>query len=223
MGFADGALRDACVALLCVQVAVSTYYFVLGLRMLLAESLVCNCHMKGFTYLFFWIFNLVWAAALLGVWRHQSLSSVLAVVSICVSSVSILLTAYDQICLLIHTLPKEYGPVFFLRDDDVNVHWHGKSPKIMIDGQVVTSNTDVGAFHNAIVSAKEFTYGAENKKFSRVSHLAEFQVITDVHCGEDQLARLRDDWSGLTLNLGDMTSFGTRSELQWSMRYFSDR
>lgn len=152
MGFAGGALRDACVVLLCIQVVISTYYFVLGLRMLLAESLVCNRHMKGFTYLFFWVFNLVWAAVLLSTWRQQQLSTTLAIISICVSSVSVLLTAYDQICLLCHALPKEYGPVFFLLGDGVNVHWHGKSPKIMINGGVVTSNVSIGHFHNAVIS-----------------------------------------------------------------------
>lgn len=152
MGFAGGVLQDACVALLCVQLVISVYYFALGLRMLLAESLVCNRHMKGFTYLFFWVFDLVWAAALLCAWQRHYLYTELAIVSICVSSVSVLLTVFDQICLLCHTLPKEYGPVFLLRGDGVNVHWRGRSAKIMIDGRVVTSNVDVGSFHNAVVT-----------------------------------------------------------------------
>lgn len=95
MDFADGVLRDACAALLCVQVVISVYYFALGLRMLLAESLVCNHHMKGFTYLFFWVANLAWASAVLSVWSAQQLTTALAIASICVSSVSVMLTVYD--------------------------------------------------------------------------------------------------------------------------------
>lgn len=56
-------------------------------------------------------------------------------------------------------------------------------------------------------------YGPENKKFSRIPLLTEFQVVGDLHCGQEQLSRVRADWDGLTLNLGDLTSFGTGSEL----------
>lgn len=64
--------------------------------------------------------------------------------------------------------------MFLLRDGGVNVHWHGRSSKMMIDGKVVTSTVDVGNFHNAVVPLEQFTYGPENKLFSRVSHLDNF-------------------------------------------------
>ena len=223
MGFADGALRNACVALLCVQLAISVYYFALGLRMLLAESLVCNRHMKGFTYLFFWLFDLVWAGALLGVCFQHPLSVGLAVASICVSAASVGLAAFDQGCFLRHVLPKEYGPVFFLRGDGVNVHWAGESSKMMIDEKVATSALDVGRFHNFTTEQEKFTYGPENAQFERIRRLDTFQVVSDLHCGQEQLSRLFTDFSGLTLNLGDLTSFGTASELQWALKHFSGR